>query len=522
MAVTRTGAIQNIQDGADASSRSITVPADAELAIVTIAGWSNEITKASAAAFTLGAAGFTLAHGELDDPSDGNQAAIFYLVSPPTGTQTLAWNLGGSAAWGDGGQINVAFYKGVNLTTPIGDVGGGSVISGTGAVSDTLVAANGDAIIACCYAYNTAVTWTGLTEINDATFNGSFASCAEGFPTGNQTFSVVLTGGTSGWKTASAVVIQQAAGGGSTPKSGTDANGTTTDTASESAAYTGAEVNGATTETPTAQVFITTSDANGTITEISSSASPVSASDSGTDVETGTPRGVISGSETGSGTDTGTNNTPVTASDTGVGTDASVGKAVITGSDSNLSSDTGLEVFKPTVTDTGSAVETQSAGVPVNGADSGSGSDVTALSVALNGLETGFGTETLFLRVLQAVADAGITSDISNIRFITFVMDGNSGTEIVSIGLIVADSGSDFENASHVDSGVQISVSDFGILVDAGVVGLVPSGRFRPQIIEAVGQGVPEIIGIDAGGDSDIVSVTPGVLPKPQIQKVGG
>lgn len=215
-AVSRTGSVTTIKNGANSGSQAVTVPADATLAVVTIEGYNPTTDIITGNAPTLGGTATTLAKFQRDSAADGNQVGIFTLGSPAIGSQTFAWNWGGSAAWADGGQMNVVFYKGVNTTTPVGAIGGGfteNAAANTPASAGTLTASSGDAIVAASYYYPAGtLTWTGVTSVNNSAFNGSSGSFAEGFPSGNTTVSASHGFGNN-YVVVTAIVLKQAGSG---------------------------------------------------------------------------------------------------------------------------------------------------------------------------------------------------------------------------------------------------------------------------------------------------------------------
>jgi hypothetical protein len=212
--VTRTGSVTNIQNNANSGSQSVTVPADADCAVVAIEGYSSTLNQLATATVTLGGQPMTLKRS--DQFGNGNQSAIFTLVAPPTGVQTLAWDTCGTALFADGGQLDVAFYKGVDQSNPVSDAGGNGLASspaGTHCATALLGAATGDAIVSIAYYYPSSnVTWYNTTKVNDFIYHGSSGSFAETFPTTSQT--VELSIDVTGYITMSSIVLRANSGGG--------------------------------------------------------------------------------------------------------------------------------------------------------------------------------------------------------------------------------------------------------------------------------------------------------------------
>lgn len=219
MAVTRTGSVIEIDSSANSGSQSITVPTDAEIMVVAVAGYlsSGGSNYFSGTPPTIGGSAMTLGR---DDDGDGTYLiqCIFYKTSPATGSQTFAWDWATAAAATLGTQMHIAFYKGSN-TSPLG-AAGGSQDPDNSATTGSLVVASGDAVFVAAVAYNPTlptIDFTNATELADNSALGLQAGCAEAFPSGDTTFTATHNGGSGGIPatTISAMVIKQAAGGGS-------------------------------------------------------------------------------------------------------------------------------------------------------------------------------------------------------------------------------------------------------------------------------------------------------------------
>jgi hypothetical protein len=192
VSVSRTGSAGYIADPNNSASQSITVPADATIAIVGIVNFRDvdnyiglgNAEDASTASLTLG--GTQMKIGRVQDTLAELPAnyhiGLFYLVNPPTGSQTLAWDFAGSNNPSLGSVIHYAFYKGVDISSPIRSRGGEKNESGSSATTGTLAAVAGDAIVAegCSYANNT-VSWTNATELREEGYSdwGQNAAYAE-------------------------------------------------------------------------------------------------------------------------------------------------------------------------------------------------------------------------------------------------------------------------------------------------------------------------------------------------------
>jgi hypothetical protein len=119
MSVVRTGSTVAIDTTTASSSQSITVPSDAEIAVVFGGGYFGNVSIGNPV-FTLGGSNCTRAVGGTPG-GDFDAAVIEYKVSPATGTQTLAWTFPTIASGSV--RIFVVFYKSINISSPIGSTG---------------------------------------------------------------------------------------------------------------------------------------------------------------------------------------------------------------------------------------------------------------------------------------------------------------------------------------------------------------------------------------------------------------
>lgn len=230
MSVTRTGAVANWGDASNASSHAVTVPADAEICVLAVIGFQADLQFLSLpdAAPTINGVAMTQQQTNVD-PSDGNQTVIYTLVNPPTGAQTLAWNWKGAGTFTDGGQYNVAFYKGVDTANPVRSKGGNTQTPGVAGQpgpfdisTGSLAISPGDALVGCAYhtPANPTMSVTvpsGVSLINDLTFAGSNATYFEGFPSASSIVTAHTSETVNAWITFSTVIL--AAG---TPQSSQD------------------------------------------------------------------------------------------------------------------------------------------------------------------------------------------------------------------------------------------------------------------------------------------------------------
>lgn len=231
MAITQAGSTLKF-DGPNTNTGTVTstmtVPADAEIALV---GWSGYSTTAN---FYSGG-GMTLTKGGVDtamtvavtgaNSADNNtgiwMGAMFYMVAPDTGTnKSLKFDWVGSSSASDGDAMcSVTFWKGIDTGSPVRHALGAQHASAA-ATTGTLTCVSGDLIVAWVSAYASSVgvdgnadSWSNLTElselVNEAHADGAWAT---GSPSGNTTVAISTE---TGWddRTITAIVLKPAAAG---------------------------------------------------------------------------------------------------------------------------------------------------------------------------------------------------------------------------------------------------------------------------------------------------------------------
>jgi len=122
--VVKTGSDIEVQDDSQNYSAAHTVPTDANLAVLLVSGYAGTDLMFDGATVTLG--GDAMLEGAIaENGNDENASAIFYLINPKTGSQTLACNWLQDPATGgrEGVNICLIFYKNVDPLNPILDSG---------------------------------------------------------------------------------------------------------------------------------------------------------------------------------------------------------------------------------------------------------------------------------------------------------------------------------------------------------------------------------------------------------------
>lgn len=211
MAIERIGSL--VQNGgagagstANTGSFSASVPSDATLAIVGVSGYVGS----GGGYFTDG--GMTLGGTSMSEVTGGDadtaffMGTLFYLVSPATGTQTIAWDWEGTGTAEHAVVLVYGFYKGIDTADPVRDTYGTQNATGTYA-TDTMTAVSGDWVIAWGHQFNweSTYSWTNATEVaeyNQNSTGSTSASWAEGQPSGDVIVTAECTPATDGGITA--------------------------------------------------------------------------------------------------------------------------------------------------------------------------------------------------------------------------------------------------------------------------------------------------------------------------------
>lgn len=200
VAVTRIGGIARLTNTSNSGSAPITVPPDAEIIVVGVSGYQDSAGFFSTGNVTLNGVAMKVVPADAD--TSAFMGSLFYLVSPATGTQTLAWDWAGTTAPNDGVLFAYGFYKGINKTSPI-RASSGIQQQGNPHAITALTAQSGDLIVAMAeqFTFGTDLTfsWTGAKEVQSLTnFGTADGSWAEASPTGSQAVSATTNASSDG------------------------------------------------------------------------------------------------------------------------------------------------------------------------------------------------------------------------------------------------------------------------------------------------------------------------------------
>jgi hypothetical protein len=154
-------------------SSAITVPADAEIVIVGVSGYAPFVSYFSNGnmTFTKGGVNTTMVSVTNNGDSDTTafMSAMFYLVSPDTGTnKILKWDWDGTSVSDTNSKISVIFFKGIDTSSPVRDTDGEQAAN-MPYTTPSLTAQSGDLIVAWVGAFAAAEgsvnSWGNLSLI---------------------------------------------------------------------------------------------------------------------------------------------------------------------------------------------------------------------------------------------------------------------------------------------------------------------------------------------------------------------
>lgn len=209
----RTGTASQVDASAGNGSTSVTVPADATMAVAFWSHWDGNAGE-TLSGLTLGGNAFTtqsqLAEGATADESGVGVAVLTSL--PGTGSQTLAWTWSAGGARTEGGEIVVVWIKGHNTSTPVRAAGvDAATVSNNVAV--TISSETTDLLLAFAEDFSdTNPALDGTVFINNAVVNSHSYDVSEVTPSAGST-TVNMT--SERYSAMAAISLPVAAAGGS-------------------------------------------------------------------------------------------------------------------------------------------------------------------------------------------------------------------------------------------------------------------------------------------------------------------
>lgn len=199
-----------VTTSADSGSTSITVPSDADFAVIGVGAWTGG-ARVLMPMTTLSIGGVASVSVQSNNDSATDKIDLRRCTAPPTGSQTLAWDFGGTGTITEGALIFIAFFKNVDQTSPV--IGSGK---GTGNVTGLGTVGADDLMVGFTVSFDTAATVTGSSQTSLSTparFNSCFLRGARKAAANSYT----VSGGDSSNYSA-ALTLKGAAGGAAHPR----------------------------------------------------------------------------------------------------------------------------------------------------------------------------------------------------------------------------------------------------------------------------------------------------------------
>lgn len=163
---------QVVTTSADSGSTSISVPSDCDFVAMGVGAWTGG-ARVLMPMTTLSINGVNSTSLQSSNDSNFNKIDLRRLLAPAVGSQTLAWDFGGTGTIAEGALIFLAYFKGVDQTSPI--IGSGKA-SGAGDVTGLGTAGADDMMCGFSVSFDTAVTVTGSSQTSLST-PARFNSC---------------------------------------------------------------------------------------------------------------------------------------------------------------------------------------------------------------------------------------------------------------------------------------------------------------------------------------------------------
>lgn len=213
----RVGTPEQFCSNLNTSTQAITVPANANFAVVLMAGFEAdaEFLSSAVVSMTINSVSMT-SSANADTSTSAMMAGTFYLTNPSTGSQTFAWDFVGTDTTYGGVQFYIVYYAGVNTSTPVQSTGGEQATDGD-ATTGSLAADSGDAFVGVATG-NTAGTcdlgWTNATEADQDTCAGDTSTITGGWAyddslSGAVTVTVTGTGDCNVYVTTAGLIINK-------------------------------------------------------------------------------------------------------------------------------------------------------------------------------------------------------------------------------------------------------------------------------------------------------------------------
>lgn len=479
------GTASLVQNGNESGSTSVTVPEGADCVLLFGSWWTNS-SNLGWTSLTLGGNAFTEVKLIDSYETSGNHGwiMVYRLNNPPAGSQTFAWDLGGTNNPAEGFNFYLVYLQDVDTGgDPIRDFDfamatsdGGDQTLTTGSFSSD----SNDLCLCGVYSYsptspNAAPTGSGQTEILDS---GVYNSCHLAIGTKPGVSGSTTMTAFGNYPAMVAVSVKGIAGTGDQTKTVAEA-GTGVDAIAQLLA---------------SFILVDTGAGADQLAPILASL-VLSDSGVGSDSLTQLVASLVL-AESGAGNDLVAQILAnLTIADSGTGIDSALALILIAIADSGIGADTMAQILANlavaesgtggdsiagltvtlTVTDTGTGAD----GLAVLSdiiktiADSGLGADNLAISVApIAVADSGTGADSLGLTVTLAVPDTGAGLDLVGVLVEKFVTIAEAGIGLdslgpITVGLAVPDTGAGLDLVDQINA--LLSVTDLGAGLDAAV-----------------------------------------------------
>lgn len=198
----RVGSQYSFNSAANSGSQSVDIPS-CELMVVVTIGFCASGSTMNGGSLSIGGNALSVAHYKISD----EEICIWYRVSPPTGSQSLAWDWTSTGNLSASGVFLCSYYNGINTSSLVKDTADAIQGWGTTVATGTMTAAANDLVICgvADYTVTNTSTWSSGTELYDAGYNNESAHIVEAFPTGD--VSITCTVSDSSWLVLAAVVF---------------------------------------------------------------------------------------------------------------------------------------------------------------------------------------------------------------------------------------------------------------------------------------------------------------------------
>lgn len=210
----RTGTPAQIDASGGNGSTSVTVPADCNGIVAMWSHWDGN-GGSSLSSLTLNGVSFT-EHAELAEgaTTDESGVGVATLMSPATGSQTVAWTWSGGGARSEGGEIVLVFYKDCNTSDPVRAASVNAAVDVNAADTSVGSTASTDLVVGFYQVFDGAGTAaiSGVTAfINNATLNSHLYDVGDASGlTGTVTIGNI---GTDYYSAAAAISLKESTGG---------------------------------------------------------------------------------------------------------------------------------------------------------------------------------------------------------------------------------------------------------------------------------------------------------------------